>query len=97
MINMDLNFLNTILNTHSVSGFENQAGKLFLDYLTLYVDSIDMDPIGNCYAYLGNERKGDKSLKFLIEAHIDEIGFQVIYIDEQGYIYIRKNGGIDVH
>ena len=97
MINMDLNFLNTILNTHSVSGFEDQAGKLFLDYLTLYVDSIDMDPIGNCYAYLGNERKGDKSLKFLIEAHIDEIGFQVIYIDEQGYIYIRKNGGIDVH
>lgn len=30
---MDINYLNTLLNTHSVSGFENQAGKLFLDYI----------------------------------------------------------------
>jgi len=94
---MDINFLNAILNTHSVSGFENQAGKLFLDYLAPCVDSIDMDSIGNCYAYIGNECKGDKSIKFLLDAHIDEIGFQVLYIDEQGYIYIRKNGGIDVY
>jgi len=97
MIDMDINFLNAILNTHSVSGFENQAGKLFLDYLAPCVDSIDMDSIGNCYAYIGNECKGDKSIKFLLDAHIDEIGFQVLYIDEQGYIYIRKNGGIDVY
>ena len=33
----------------------------------------------------------------MIEAHIDEIGFQVIYIDISGYIYMRKNGGIDVN
>lgn len=94
---MDINFLKAILNTHSVSGFESQAGKLFLDYLGPHVDSTDVDTMGNCYAYLENECKGDKYLKFLLEAHIDEIGFQVIYIDEQGYIYIRKNGGIDVH
>ncbi len=94
---MDINYLNTLLNTHSVSGFENQAGKLFLDYITPYVNSIDTDTMGNCYAYLGNECIDDMSLKILIKAHIDEIGFQVVYIDEQGFIYIRKNGGIDVH
>ena len=51
---MDINFLNKILNTYSVSGFENQAGKLFIDYLKPFVDSTDTDPMGNCYAYIGN-------------------------------------------
>ena len=93
---MDINFLNTILNTNSVSGFEHQASKLFLDYLTPYTDSINIDSIGNCYAYIGSDNKEKKSTKFLLDAHIDEIGFQVIYIDERGYIYIRNNGNIDV-
>lgn len=94
---MDVNFLDAILNTHSVSGFENKAGKLFLDYLTPFVDSTDIDYMGNCYAYIGNEHTNDKLVNILIEAHIDEIGFQVIYIDDKGYIYLRKNGGIDVN
>ena len=93
---MDINFLNKILNTYSVSGFENQAGKLFIDYLKPFVDSTDTDPMGNCYAYIGNNCRNDKTASVLIEAHIDEIGFQVIYIDDKGYIYMRKNGGIDV-
>lgn len=94
---MDTNFLNNILNTYSVSGFENQARRLFIEYLTPFVDSIDIDHIGNCYAYIGDDCKSDKSVSVLIEAHIDEIGFQVIYIDDKGYIYMRKNGGIDVN
>lgn len=46
--------------------------------------------MGNYYAYLGNECIDDMSLKILIKAHIDEIGFQVEYIDDSGFIYIRK-------
>ena len=94
---MDVNFLNKILNTHSVSGFEDKTGKLFIDYITPYVDSAYTDIMGNCYANIGYVPEDNLSPKILIEAHIDEIGFQVIYIDEQGYIYIRKNGGIDVY
>jgi endoglucanase len=93
---MDINFLNAILNTHSVSGFENKAGKLFLDYIEQYVDSTDTDIIGNSYANIGNMSEDNSTLKILLEAHIDEIGFQVIYIDDSGFIYIRKNGGIDI-
>lgn len=89
--------LNKLLATSSVSGFENQAGKLFLDYLTPFVDSTDTDSMGNCYACMGNNSTKDKTVSLLIEAHIDEIGFQVIYIDDRGYIYMRKNGGIDVN
>lgn len=94
MINMDLNFLNTILNTHSVSGFENEMRKEFLNYTKEFVDSTYIDKMGNAYASIVS---GDNSMKYLIEAHMDEIGFQVVYIDDDGYIYIRANGSVDTH
>ena len=91
---MDINFLNTILNTHSVSGFENEMRKKFLNYTKEFVDSTYIDNMGNAYASIVS---GDNSIKYLIEAHMDEIGFQVVYIDDNGYIYIRANGGVDAH
>lgn len=93
---MELDFLNSLLKVNSVSGFENRAGKLFIDYIAPYVDSTETDVMGNCYANIANECSDKKSLKFLLEAHVDEIGFQVIYIDDRGYVYIRQNGCIDV-
>lgn len=92
---MQLDFLYKLLNTNSVSGFENQSGKIFIDYITPYVDSTETDIMGNCYAYIASKCKKKETQKFLLEAHIDEIGFQVIYIDNHGYIYIRRNGNVD--
>lgn len=91
---MDINFLTTILNTHSVSGFENEMREVFLSYLKEYVDYTDIDIMGNAYASVVS---GNNSMKYMIEAHMDEIGFQVIYIDVNGYIYIRANGNVDIH
>ncbi len=34
-------------------------------------------------------------LKVMLAGHYDEIGFQVVYISEQGLIYFREVGGID--
>lgn len=91
---MDLNFLNTILNTHSVSGFENEMREEFINYTKEFVDSTDIDRMGNAYASIVS---GTNSIKYMIEAHMDEIGFQVVYIDDNGYIYIRANGCVDAH
>lgn len=96
LYHMEWDFLNNLLNINSVSGFENQAGKLFMEYIAPYVNSTDTDIMGNCYADIVNGCNNKKKLKFLLEAHIDEIGFQVIYIDDNGYVYIRQNGGVDV-
>ena len=91
---MDINFLNTILNTHSVSGFENEMREEFLKYTKEFVDSIDVDKMGNAYASIV---RGTDSKIYLLEAHMDEIGFQVVYIDDNGYVYIRANGSVDAH
>ncbi len=95
---MELIFLNELLNISSVSGFEHNAGNLFLNYLEPYASHIENDVMGNSYAYIGSNDKNESNhVKYMIEAHIDEIGFQVIYINDMGYIYIRRNGGVDLH
>lgn len=94
---MELTFLNELLNISSVSGFEHNAGNLFLNYLEPYASHIEKDVMGNSYAYIGSDKNESNHVKYMIEAHIDEIGFQVIYINDKGYIYIRRNGGVDLH
>lgn len=92
--NMDTKFLNKILNTHSVSGFENEMREEFLNYTKEFVDSTDIDKMGNAYASIV---RASESMRYMLEAHMDEIGFQVVYIDDKGYVYIRANGGVDAH
>lgn len=90
---MDTTYLNKLLNTIGVSGFESEVCQLYTDYVKEDVDSISVDTMGNAIA----KSKGtDPSAPtIMIEAHADEIGFQVLHIGESGYIYIRRNGGID--
>lgn len=92
---MDRVFFNKLLDTPSVSGFESGAANLYLDYLQPGMTATSVDVMGNAYAYLKGTC-GENNKKFLIEAHIDEIGFQVIYVNDAGYVYVRRNGGVDL-
>ena len=89
MTNWD--FLEQLLSRHSVAGNEESAIKCFTDYLTEYSSEIFRDDLNNCYAILNPL----SNKRILIEAHIDEIGFQVTYIDDMGFVYVRQTGGID--
>jgi endoglucanase len=84
-------FLDTLIESDSVSGNEFDACQIVEKSLQ-GVTSIRKDSIGNLYA----EINSDKQYKILLEAHIDEIGFQVNYIDGDGYIYLRSSGGVDL-
>ena len=86
----ELIFLERLLNSHSVSGFEEGASRIYEEYVKQY-SSVFRDSLNNCYAVLNPS--SDKQV--LVEAHIDEIGFQVTYIDDMGFVYVRQNGGID--
>lgn len=83
-------FLERLLNSHSVSGFEHDALGIYEDYLK-GCSEVFRDSMNNCYAVLNP----GASTRIMLEAHIDEIGFQVTYIDDKGFVYVRKNGGID--
>jgi putative aminopeptidase FrvX len=88
-------FLKEYLNSTSPTGFEYELGgqKVWMDNITKYVDSVEIDNYGTAYGITGNL---DSDFKVVIEAHSDEISWFVNYIDSKGYIRVIRNGGSDV-
>ncbi|MGC8742951.1 MAG: M42 family metallopeptidase [Verrucomicrobiia bacterium] len=79
------------MNTPSPSGYETAGQKVWMEYVKKYADETFSDHYGNCVAVLN---KGG-SPRLMICAHADEIALIVNYIDENGFIYVRKVGGVD--
>lgn len=86
-------FLRALLEAPSVSGYEDAASEVFLNYVHSFTDQTSVDVLNNTFAMVGNPKS---DVVVMLEAHIDEIGFQVLYISDEGYLYIRKNGGVDI-
>ncbi len=86
-----LQFLEKLVNTPSPSGHEARGQRVWLDYAKEWADETFTDAYGNAVAVLN---KGG-SPRLMLSAHADEISMAVNYIDEQGFIYVRKLGGVD--
>ena len=84
-------FLRTYLNNSSPTGHEASGQQIWLDYLKPYVDTYFTDTYGTAVGVMQPEA----SYKVVIEAHADEISWFVNYIKEDGYIYVKRNGGSD--
>lgn len=85
------NFLETYLNTPSPTGFEKEGQKIWLDFLSPYVDTSFVDVYGTAVGVVNP----DAPYKVVIEAHADEISRFVNYIDDKWYIYVIRNGWSD--
>jgi tetrahedral aminopeptidase len=84
-------FLFDYLNNASPTGFEHTGQQIWLDYLKPYIDDYMVDVYGTAVGIINPTGK----YKVVIEAHADEISWFVNYITEEGYIYVRRNGGSD--
>ena len=89
MINFEL--LARICKTPGAPGFEQRVRALVLKELEGLVDEVSVDAMGNVVAIKrGRERK-----RAMVAAHMDEIGFIVTYIDDDGFIRLHTLGGFD--
>ncbi|MHC1766211.1 MAG: M42 family metallopeptidase [Verrucomicrobiia bacterium] len=86
-----LDFLRNLLNTPSPPGHEARGQRIWLDYAAAYADETFTDAHGNAVAVLN---KGG-SPRLMLAGHADEIAMAVNYIDENGFLYVRKLGGVD--
>ncbi len=83
-------FLDTLLETASPSGFETASQQVWIDYVSEYADEIRTDDYGNAIAvYDGGEPT------VALAGHSDEIGFMVREIEDNGYIRLTPIGGSD--
>ena len=86
-----LKFLEELLNSSGPSGFEEETAAIFRKYLNGFCDRVETDVLGNTTGILNP----DAEFKVMLAGHYDEIGFQVVHIDDEGLVYFRQNGGID--
>jgi endoglucanase len=91
MREQSLTFLKTLVNTPSPVGYEARGQRAWLDYAGQFADETFSDAYGNCVAVLN---KGG-SPRLMLAAHADEIAMAVNYINDEGFIYVRKLGGVD--
>ncbi len=85
-----LNFLEKFMNCASPSGYEVEAAQCFSDYLADCCE-VKRDVMGNTIAALNTSAP----MRVMLAGHYDEIGFQIVYISDEGLLYFRPNGGID--
>lgn len=84
--------LQKLLNTAAPSGYETEIQAVFSKEIAGFVDSVEVDVMGNVIAL----RKGPEgSPKVMLSAHCDEVGFLISNIDDKGFLYVQEIGGID--
>jgi len=89
--NTPYEFLKTLLNTPSPSGFETRGQKVWIDYVRGFADSVEIDAYGNAFATLNPE--GDPLI--LMSGHVDELGLMVSHISKEGFLSFKGIGGVD--
>lgn len=86
-----LAFFKEIVNTPSPSGFEERAAEAYRKYTGGFADKIVTDVHGNVAAILNP----DAEMKIMLAGHMDEIGFLIHYIGDDGLLYFSTIGGHD--
>jgi len=86
-----LDFLKEIVNVPSPSGFEEPAAEVYRNYTGTFADKVHTDVHGSVWAVLNP----DAEMKVMLAGHMDEIGFIVHYINDNGLLYFSGVGGHD--
>ncbi|MBP3370738.1 MAG: M20/M25/M40 family metallo-hydrolase [Clostridia bacterium] len=84
--------LKELCAAHSISGREAQIREVIKSKIENLVDSTEVDALGNLIA-LKKGRTGEK--RIMLCAHMDEIGFLVNFIEDNGLIRVAPIGGIN--
>lgn len=91
MSEKNTDFLMELLNTASPSSYEMPIQKKWMEAMKPYADEIRTDHAGNVIAVKNPEAE----MKVMLAGHCDEIALVVNRIDDDGYVYIDKMGGVN--
>lgn len=84
---MNIDLLKNLSDASAVSGDEQEVRQILARELRDHADEITFDGLGSFVA-----RKGNNGPKVAIVGHMDEVGFMVKHISEQGYIWFDTIG-----
>ena len=87
-----MNLLGQLTAASSVSGSEENIADTVLSLLSPYCDSAEQRQ-GNVLGTLGERQPGKPHV--LLDAHMDQVGFLVTAITEEGFLRVGNAGGLD--
>ena len=86
-----LEFLKAIVNVPSPSGYEEHAAEIYRQYCKDFADEIKTDVHGNVWAIANPKAE----MKIMLAGHMDEIGFIIHHVGDDGMLYFSTIGGHD--
>ncbi len=84
-------FLEKLIEAPGPSGYEQPVREEWRKYTAEFADGVVSDLHGNVIA----TRNPDGAPRVMFAGHCDELGFQVNYIADEGFIYFNTIGGHD--
>ena len=91
---LNVELLKRLSEIDGVPGREEHVRELVRSELEGLVDDVREDALGNLIA-LRRGTGGDGARRVMLSAHMDEIGFMVKFVDEQGFVRLQNLGGFD--
>jgi len=88
--------LEKLCNASGVSGDEGEVRQIILEEVKPYADEVKVDALGNVLVTKKASAGGDKPLRVMLDAHMDEVGFMLVADDNEGIYRFELVGGLDV-
>lgn len=87
-----MHHLQQLCQLNATSGREEQVRAYILSQLEGKAE-VTVDPLGNVLAFVRGKERAKKTV--MLSAHMDEVGFIITYITDEGYLKFAPVGGID--
>ena len=82
-----------LTNAYGVSGDEVRISKIAAGLMAPYCDRVEIDDFGNVLGYRDCGIPGAKTV--MLDAHIDQIGFLITEVTDEGFLRFTTVGGVD--
>ncbi|MFD2034717.1 M42 family metallopeptidase [Belliella marina] len=93
-MNVDVALLKQICEIAGAPGFEKRVRDLVVEIVSPMADEVILDNLGNVIV-VKKSKKNPDAKKVMVAAHMDEIGFIVTHIDDNGFVRFHTLGGFD--
>ncbi len=91
-MNLNIPLLARVCEAPGAPGYEKKIRELVLAELKGLADEVRVDNLGSVVAV---KRGRSSEKKTMAAAHMDEIGFIVTHVDDQGFVFFNPVGGFD--
>lgn len=87
---MNIELAKKLSDASGISGFEKNIAKIIKEELSEYKETFDNDNLGSLITVKKGQTDGPK---IMLSAHMDEVGFIINRITDDGFLYFSPVGG----